>query len=68
MARFSVVFHEWFGLYSGFDCISNFKIKIMLQEILAFAALGISVFFLIKKFFFKKKKSAKNCGNDCGCS
>lgn len=40
-----------------------------IQEILAFIALGIAVIFLIKKFFLKKKKSDKNCGNDndCGC-
>lgn len=41
----------------------------MLQEILAFLSLGIALAFLIKKFFFKKKKSDKNCGgdSDCGC-
>jgi FeoB-associated Cys-rich membrane protein len=38
------------------------------QEILTYVALVVAVGFLIKKFFFKKKKSAKNCGgNDCGC-
>jgi hypothetical protein len=37
-----------------------------LQNILAFLLLGASLFYLGKKFFFKKKK--KNCGeNDCGC-
>jgi glycopeptide antibiotics resistance protein len=41
-----------------------------IQEIIAFIALGIALAFLIKKFFFKKKKSDKNCGSgdDCGCS
>ncbi|WP_338407031.1 FeoB-associated Cys-rich membrane protein [uncultured Flavobacterium sp.] len=39
----------------------------MLQEILAYITLGIAVLFLIKKFFFKKKKSDKNCGDGCGC-
>ena len=41
----------------------------MLQEILAFTALGIALAFLIKKFFWKKKKkSNKDCGgDDCGC-
>jgi len=41
----------------------------MLQEILAYITLGIAVVFLVKKFFFKKKKSDKNCGNgdDCSC-
>jgi hypothetical protein len=39
----------------------------MAQEIIAFITLGIAIAFLIKKFFFKKKKS-KNCGtDDCGC-
>lgn len=39
----------------------------MFQEILAFVALGIAVTFLFKKFFVKKKKSKKNCGDDCDC-
>jgi hypothetical protein len=39
----------------------------MYQEILSFIALGIALGFLCKKFFFKKKKSDKNCGDDCNC-
>jgi hypothetical protein len=40
-----------------------------LQEIIAFGILGIAIAYLIKKYFFKKKKSDKNCGiGDCGCS
>jgi hypothetical protein len=39
----------------------------MLQEILAYITLGIAVVFLIKKFFIKKKKPDKNCGDDCNC-
>ncbi|XDU95200.1 FeoB-associated Cys-rich membrane protein [Flavobacterium sp. WC2429] len=41
----------------------------MFQQIIAFTALGIALVFLIKKFFLKKKKSDKNCGDgtDCGC-
>lgn len=39
----------------------------MIQEILSYLTLGIAVLFLIKKFFFKKKKTNKNCGNDCDC-
>lgn len=40
----------------------------MLQKIIAFIILGIALAFLIKKYFFKKKKSDKNCGSDdCGC-
>jgi glycopeptide antibiotics resistance protein len=39
-----------------------------IQEIIAFIALGIALSFLTKKFFFKKKKSDKDCGSgDCGC-
>ncbi|MCW2119318.1 FeoB-associated Cys-rich membrane protein [Flavobacterium sp. 7A] len=40
-----------------------------MQEILAFIALGFAVAFIIKKFFWKKKKSKKGCGtdDDCGC-
>ena len=43
----------------------------MIQEILAFALLGVAVFFLAWKFFLKprRKKSGKDCGNgDCGCN
>jgi hypothetical protein len=40
-----------------------------IQEIIAFIALGTALAFLLKKFFFKKKKSDKDCGSgDCGCS
>nr|WP_144893480.1 FeoB-associated Cys-rich membrane protein [Flavobacterium tiangeerense] len=40
-----------------------------IQEIIAFATLIAAVFFLIKKFFFKKSKKDKNCGSsDCGCN
>ena len=39
----------------------------MIQEILVVLALVIAVSFLVKKFFFKKKKSG-DCGEDnCGC-
>ena len=39
----------------------------MIQEIIAFVLLGIALFFLVKKYFWKKK-SDKNCGSDdCGC-
>lgn len=41
----------------------------MYQEIIAFVLLAIALAFLLRKFFFKKKKSDKNCGSDddCGC-
>lgn len=39
----------------------------MVQEILAYSILAVAIFFLVRKFFWKKKKD-KNCGNgDCGC-
>jgi large-conductance mechanosensitive channel len=39
-----------------------------LQQIIAFVILGFALFYLVKKFFFKKK-SDKNCGDDgCGCN
>ncbi|SHG42801.1 hypothetical protein SAMN05444396_11216 [Flavobacterium segetis] len=38
------------------------------QEVIAYILLGVSLAFLVKKFFFKKKKSGKDCGtDDCGC-
>jgi membrane protein implicated in regulation of membrane protease activity len=40
----------------------------MIQKILAFVTLTVAIVFLFRKFFFKKKKTDKNCGDDCGCS
>ncbi|RYZ85334.1 MAG: FeoB-associated Cys-rich membrane protein [Proteobacteria bacterium] len=39
----------------------------MIQEIAAFGILLIAVAFLVRKFFWKKKKDT-GCGPDCGCS
>lgn len=41
-----------------------------IQKILAFTVLILAIAFLIRKFFFKKKKkSDKSCGSDdCGCN
>ncbi len=36
-----------------------------MQEYLVYIALGIAVVFLVKKYFFSKKKD--NCGPDCKC-
>jgi hypothetical protein len=42
--------------------------NVVFQNILVFAAVGLAVAFLIKKFFCKKPKPKKACGNDgCGC-
>lgn len=38
-----------------------------IQNILAFAALGLAVSFLIRKFFWKKPKSKKSFGNAHDC-
>ncbi|TRX36717.1 FeoB-associated Cys-rich membrane protein [Flavobacterium restrictum] len=41
----------------------------MIQEIIAFGILVLALFYLLKKYFWKKKNSDKNCGSgDCGCS
>lgn len=41
----------------------------MNQEIIAYVILAVAVSFLVKKFFFKKKKNDKHCGSDdCGCN
>jgi len=41
----------------------------IIQNILAFTAVGVAIFFLIKKFIWKKPSSKKSCGGDdsCGC-
>ncbi|MFT5254278.1 MAG: hypothetical protein ACI87N_003346 [Flavobacteriales bacterium] len=39
-----------------------------IQEIIAFVILALAVAYLLRKYFFKKKKAAGNCGtDDCGC-
>ncbi|MDY0088778.1 MAG: FeoB-associated Cys-rich membrane protein [Flavobacteriaceae bacterium] len=39
----------------------------MIQEIIIYIALALAVFFLLRKFVFKRKK--KKCGSDdCGCN
>lgn len=37
------------------------------QDILVYLTVGIAIAFLFKKFFLKKKKTDKNCGEDCNC-
>ncbi|HQE33572.1 FeoB-associated Cys-rich membrane protein [Flavobacterium alvei] len=39
----------------------------MIQDILTYLTLAFAIVFLVKKFFFKKKKTNKNCGEDCNC-
>ncbi len=41
----------------------------LIQNILVFSALAFALFFLIKKYFFKKAKTDRGCGSgdDCGC-
>ncbi len=36
-----------------------------MQEYLVYIALGIAIGFLVKKYFFSKKKN--NCDKDCNC-
>jgi hypothetical protein len=38
-----------------------------IQTLLVIAALSLAVWFLVKKFFWKKSKSKKACGKDDGC-
>lgn len=38
-----------------------------LQEILTYICLALAVGFLLKKFFWKKKATKKNCGDNCDC-
>lgn len=39
----------------------------IIQNILVFTALGIALFFFVKKFFLKKSKTGKGCGSDDEC-
>jgi len=37
------------------------------QQIIVYILVGASVTFLVKKYFFKKKKADGCGGDDCGC-
>lgn len=39
----------------------------IIQNLLAFAAIVLSLVFLFKKFFWKKTESKKACGSGDGC-
>ncbi|RZJ73214.1 FeoB-associated Cys-rich membrane protein [Flavobacterium sp.] len=39
----------------------------MIQQIIAFGILFVAVYFLARKFFFKKKKKDGCGGSDCKC-
>jgi len=41
----------------------------IIQNILVYCALGLSLIYIIRRFIWKpKKKTSKVCGNDgCGC-
>ncbi|GAL68341.1 hypothetical protein JCM19301_281 [Jejuia pallidilutea] len=40
----------------------------IVQHILVFTAVALALAFLVRKFFLKKPKAKKACGNDgCGC-
>ncbi|WP_370519223.1 FeoB-associated Cys-rich membrane protein [Flavobacterium sp. Sd200] len=60
--------NEWFCLYSIVIGLPIIKVNAMdIQQIIVYILVTASVAFLIKKYFFKKKK-AGNCGSDdCGC-
>ncbi len=38
-----------------------------MQEILVYIALGIAIFFLVRKYIFKPKKKKGDCDTDCKC-
>lgn len=39
----------------------------IIQNILVFTAITLAIFFLAKKYFWKKPPSKKSCGKDDGC-
>jgi len=40
----------------------------IIQNILAFSAVGLAILYLVRKYIWSpKKKSAKACGGDDGC-
>ena len=39
-----------------------------IQEILVYITVFLAVAYLVKKYFYKPKKTSKSCGEDnCGC-
>lgn len=39
----------------------------IIQNILVYTAMALSIAFLIKKYFWEKPKAKKACGGDDGC-
>jgi len=37
------------------------------QDFLAYLILGGAVYFLLRRYFFKKKGKDKDCGPNCNC-
>ncbi len=38
-----------------------------MQQVLVYIALGLAIFFLIRKYFFKSKRKKNGCDTDCNC-
>jgi len=38
-----------------------------MQQILVYIAVGMAIFFLLRKFIFKPKKKKGDCDTDCNC-
>ncbi|NNC49396.1 MAG: FeoB-associated Cys-rich membrane protein [Flaviramulus sp.] len=39
----------------------------IIQNILVFSAIVLAISFLVRKFFWKRQSTKKNCGGDDGC-
>ncbi|WP_408029307.1 FeoB-associated Cys-rich membrane protein [Tenacibaculum xiamenense] len=63
MAYDSINRNGSFSICFSFNIISNFK---LMQEVLTYIAVVGALFFLVRKFFWKSKKS-KGCDTNCGC-
>ncbi|WP_452225576.1 FeoB-associated Cys-rich membrane protein [Lacinutrix chionoecetis] len=68
MARISIRYYDGNCVYCSIISLSIFKVmNSIFQNIIVFTILGFALFYLAKKFFWKKK-SDKACGtDDCGC-
>ena len=69
MAHDSIGVYERYRLRFGLGRLSVFKIiRMGIQEIFVYLALGIALAYLFERFKKRPKKKDKNCGDDnCGC-
>jgi hypothetical protein len=52
---------------SSYNKTDQKNMNTIIQNILVFTAITLAIYFLAKKYFWKKPSSKKSCGKDDGC-